>query len=68
MVFPGSMPVAQLLMMAFCLACRRGRSPNPRGSRPGPQAEAALEILRKRCPRGEITKKQFEELTRDLTA
>ncbi len=33
-----------------------------------PPAESALDILKKRYARGEITKEQFEEMRRDLSA
>jgi len=33
-----------------------------------PPAESALDILKKRYARGEITKEQFEEIRRDLNA
>ena len=33
-----------------------------------PPAESALDILKKRYARGEITKEQFDEMHRDLTA
>jgi putative membrane protein len=63
---PLFMPFFWLLVAALCLyfifGRRRSWEPGP-----GPQArETALDILKKRYAKGEITKEEFERMKRDI--
>jgi len=54
-----------LVVGAIVLAVRAFWRPQAHFAPPG---DAALEILRERYARGEITREQFEEMRRDLTS
>jgi putative membrane protein len=60
------MPVIVIVMLAVCLYFLFGRG-GPRPSWPGGQGEeTAMEILKKRYARGEISKDEFEQMKKDL--
>ena len=71
-VFPMFMPIFWIIMIALCLYFIFGRSNAKRpwspgaGSGPGPEPETALDILKKRYAKGEITKDEFEQMKRDI--
>lgn len=57
-------------MFMFRMFGRRGFRPpwqdSSRDHREGRESETALEILKKRYAKGEITKEEYEEMKRDL--
>jgi putative membrane protein len=63
-----AMPVVMLLALILCLYLIFSR----RGARPleGPQSvrnlDTALDILKKRYARGEITKQEYEDIKKDI--
>lgn len=67
-VIPMAMPVVMLLALILCLYLIFSR----RGARPleGPQSvrnlDTALDILKKRYARGEITKQEYEDIKKDI--
>jgi putative membrane protein len=68
-MFPMFMPIFWIIMLGLCLYFIFGRSgakrPWPPG--PGPESETALDILKKRYAKGEITKDEFEQMKRDIS-
>ena len=68
-VFPMFMPSFWIIMLGLCLYFIFGRSgarrPWPPG--PGPESDTALDILKKRYAKGEITKDEFEQMKRDIS-
>ncbi len=66
-IFPMFMPIFWIVIIGLCLYFIFGR----RGSRgpweAGPGPETALDILKKRYAKGEITKDEFEQMKRDIT-
>jgi putative membrane protein len=67
--FPMLMPIFWIVIIAVVLYLifRRGgpRKPWEPGQEPGPR-ESALDILKRRYAKGEITKDQFEQMKRDI--
>ena len=55
-----------LLILAVVVVVKWVVSQGSRGSGP-PETESALEILKKRYARGEITKDQFEQIKKDIS-
>jgi len=66
--FPMFMPILWIVIIGLCLYFifgRRGaKRPWPPGS--GPENETALDVLKKRYAKGEITKDEFEQMKRDI--
>lgn len=70
--FPMIIPILMLVAMVFCLYFMFGRG----GARPPwhntdrspsqSEGESALDILKKRYARGEISKEEFEQIRRDI--
>ena len=68
-IFPMFMPIFWLVIIGLCLYFIFGRRGAPRPWEPGrgPEAETALDILKKRYAKGEITKEEFEQMKRDIS-
>jgi putative membrane protein len=65
-VMPMLMPIVVIVVLVVCLYFLFGRG-GPRPFWPeGREEETAMEILKKRYARGEITKAEFEEMKKDL--
>lgn len=68
-IFPLIM-IAILLIFLFVFFCRWGCKPpwmDPGGHhKEGKDSETSLEILKKRYAKGEITKKEFEQMKKDI--
>jgi len=68
-VFPMFMPILWIVIIGLGLYFIFGR----RGSRrtwelgPGPEPETALDILKKRYAKGEISKAEFDQMKRDIS-
>jgi putative membrane protein len=66
--FPMVMPVIVVLALVLCLYFLFGRG----GMRPpgeassGREGDSALDILKKRYARGEITKEEYEQIKKDI--
>ena len=67
-VFPLFMPIFWLVIIGLCLYFIFGRRNAKRPWLPGcgPVTETALDILKKRYAKGEISKGEFEQMKRDI--
>jgi len=69
-MFPIIGLVVMLVVLAFVLGPRGPLAhlgaPGRWGEPPGPPGESALDILKRRYARGEITREQFEQMRRDV--
>jgi putative membrane protein len=67
-VFPMFMPIFWIVIIALCLyfIFGRSRAKQPWISGRGFEDETALDILKKRYAKGEITKDEFEQMKRDI--
>ena len=66
-VFPLFMPIFWIVIIGLCLYFIFGRrGPNGPGSRLRSGTETALDILKKRYAKGEISKDEFEQMKRDI--
>ncbi len=65
--FPFFMPLFWIIVIALCLYFIFGRG-SRRSWEPGKglDQETALDILKKRYAKGEITKEEFEQMKRDI--
>ena len=68
-IFPMFMPIFWLVIIGLCLyfifGCRG--APKPWRLGPSPEGETALDILKKRYAKGEISKDEFEQMKRDIS-
>jgi putative membrane protein len=68
--FPMAMPIVMVLVLVLCLYFMFGRG----GVRPpgdgssGRNGDTALDILKKRYARGEITKEEYEQIKKDIVS
>jgi putative membrane protein len=67
-MFPMFMPIVWILVIALVLYLIFGRGSSRRVWQPGPPPlpETALDILKKRYAKGEISKAEFEQIKRDI--
>ena len=68
-VFPMFMPIFWIVMIGLCLYFIFGRNRSGRTWAPGRgfEGETALDILKKRYAKGEISKDEFERMKRDIS-
>ena len=68
-IFPMSMPILWLVIIGLCLYFIFGRRRSSRTWIPdrGFEGETALDILKKRYAKGEISKDEFEQMKRDIS-
>jgi putative membrane protein len=67
-LFPMFMPIFWIAVILICLYFIFGRRTSARPWEPGQgrEAETALDILKKRYAKGEITKEEFEQMKQDI--
>jgi putative membrane protein len=65
--FPMFMPVFWLVIIGLCLYFIFGRGGAKKPWASGPESETALDILKKRYAKGEISKDEFEQMKRDIS-
>jgi len=65
-VFPMFMPIFWIVMIGLCLYFIFGRSGVKQPWASGPESETALDILKKRYAKGEISKEEFQQMKRDI--
>jgi putative membrane protein len=66
-IFPMFMPIFWLVIIGLCLYFIIGRGKSSRLWESGPDRETALDILKKRYAKGEISKDEFEQMKRDIS-
>ena len=68
-VFPMFMPIFWIVIIGLCLYFIFGRRGPAKPWEPGrsPEGETALDILKKRYAKGEISKDEFEQMKRDIS-
>jgi putative membrane protein len=68
-MFPMIMPIFWIVVIGLILYLIFGRSSTKPSWPPGPspEKETALDILKKRYARGEISKAEFEQMKRDIS-
>jgi putative membrane protein len=68
-MFPMFIPLFWIVFIGLVLYLIFGRGGNKRPwpPGPGPEQETALDILKKRYARGEISKVEFEQMKRDIS-
>jgi putative membrane protein len=66
--FPIFMSIFWVIVIALCLYFIFGRRRRPWGPGLGPEErQTALDILKKRYAKGEISKDEFEQMKRDIS-
>jgi putative membrane protein len=69
-MFPMIMPIFWIIIIGVILYLIFGRRSSSEQSWPpvpGPESETALDILKKRYAKGEITKAEFEQMKQDIS-
>jgi len=68
-VFPMFMPIFWIVIIGLCLYFIFGRRGAHKPWEPGrsPEGDTALDILKTRYAKGEISKEEFEQMKRDIS-